>query len=185
MSRSRVKRSTLQRHRRAGPQIPPAALTYAAAAPTRPPQWSKQAPVVVLPGARLFLLTVRPSLRASNTSAASAASVGSISSPFPVRSECACHRTSASGHAHTCRCRRKLDRGKIEESCRRNCICAAMQGRVRRLMLRALLEMINFRLAFPENLLVLHLLALLLWISVEFHQRDLLGCTYCMHMHKG
>ena len=31
------------------PQTPSAAPTYAAAAPTRPPQWSKQAPVVLCP----------------------------------------------------------------------------------------------------------------------------------------
>ena len=53
-----------------------------------------------------------------------------------------------------------------------------------RLMIRALWEFINLRLAFVENLLVLHFLTLLLWISVKFHQRDLLGVTYCMHMHK-
>ena len=51
-------------------------------------------------------------------------------------------------------------------------------------MIWALGKVIGFRLPFSENHLVLHLLVLLLWIDVELHQRDLLGCTYCMHMHK-
>ena len=53
-----------------------------------------------------------------------------------------------------------------------------------RLVIRALRDVIGFRLSFSRNLLVLHLLVLLLWIDVEFHQRDLLCCTYCMHMNK-
>ena len=53
-----------------------------------------------------------------------------------------------------------------------------------RFVIRALGKMISFRLSFSWNLLVLHLLALLLWISFEFHQHDPFGCTYCMHMHK-
>ena len=51
-------------------------------------------------------------------------------------------------------------------------------------MIQALEKMISFRLSFSQNLLVLHHLALLLWIGIEFHQRDLLSCTYCMHIHK-
>ena len=51
-------------------------------------------------------------------------------------------------------------------------------------MIGALWEMINLRLTFPGNLLMLHLLVLLLWIDIEVHQHDLLGCTYYMHMHK-
>ena len=53
-----------------------------------------------------------------------------------------------------------------------------------RLVVRALLEMINFRLVFAWSFLVPSFLVLLLWIGFEFHQRDFFRCTYCMHMHE-